>query len=101
MVARVWRGWTKPEDADEYASYVQAWSVGDTGYEAATGNRGAYVLQRADGERAEILILSLWESEEAIKGFLGSDVAAPILFPKDLEVLIDHDRTVVHYRVAE
>ncbi len=100
MIARVWRGWTTPEDANEYASYVRDWSASTSGYEAATGNRGAYVLQRAVGDRAEILVISFWDSEEEIRQLLGDDIAAPTLYDKDKELLVDYDRTVAHYHVA-
>jgi hypothetical protein len=99
VIARVWRGWTKPEHAQEYADYVHAWAAGPSGYRATPGNRGAWVLHRDDGERAEIVALSLWDSEEAIKSLIGDDITAPVFYAKDEQLLVARERTVTHYHV--
>ena len=43
MIARIWRGWTKREDAKAYAEYTRAHGL--VGYRQTPGNRGAYILQ--------------------------------------------------------
>ena len=101
MIARVWRGWTKSEDGDEYAEYVQEWSSSDSGYETAPGNRGAWILQREEGDRAEIMVVSLWDSEESIKALIGDDITVPLFYPRDEQLLVARERTVSHYLVVE
>jgi len=51
VIARVWRGVTRAEDAEEYARYVEA--SGLKAARAIPGNRGTLVLRRVDGDRAE------------------------------------------------
>jgi heme-degrading monooxygenase HmoA len=99
MIARTWRGWVRAEDTAAYVEYVQR--TGIEGYLATAGNRGAYVLSRPDGDRMEILTLSFWESEAAIKGFAGDDIAAAVFYPDDDQYLIDRELSVRHYQVAE
>jgi len=60
MIARIWRGAVRAEDADAYAAYVQR--TGIEGYQRTPGNRGAWLLRRVEAERAEIVTLSFWES---------------------------------------
>src|SRR5262249_18334566 len=60
MIARIWRGAVRADDAAAYASYVQ--ETGIAAYRETPGNRGAWVLWRVAGEHAEIITLSFWES---------------------------------------
>jgi heme-degrading monooxygenase HmoA len=99
MIARVWRGTTRAEDAEAYASYM-----GGTGGEALAamlGNQGVYMLRRIQGVTAEFVMISLWESEEAIRGFAGDDIDVAVLFPDDDRYLIDRELAVSHYEVVE
>ena len=99
MIARVWRGWTKPEDAAAYAEYVR--STGLAGYRQTPGNRGAYILQRDEGERTEIVTLSFWDSLEAVTGFAGDDVERAVFYPEDDRYLVARELTVTHFTVTE
>ena len=50
MIARIWRGAVRADDAAAYASYIQ--ETGIEGYKKTPGIRGAWALWRADGDRA-------------------------------------------------
>jgi heme-degrading monooxygenase HmoA len=99
MIARIWRGWTKRDDTAEYAEYIR--KTGLVGYRSTPGNRGAYILQRDEGERTEVITLSLWDSVEAVKGFAGDDVERAVFYPEDDRFLVERELTVRHYRVTE
>ena len=98
MIARIWRGAVRAEDAAAYAAYVQ--ETGIEGYQRTPGNRGAWALWRVDGDRAEIVTVSLWESRSAIEAFAGQDIEQAVFYPEDDRYLIDRDLTVRHYEVA-
>ena len=51
MIARIWRGAVRVDDAAAYARYIQ--ETGIEGYKNTPGNRGAWALWRADGDQAE------------------------------------------------
>jgi heme-degrading monooxygenase HmoA len=72
VIARIWRGWTKTADADEYVAYLQA--TGIPAYRATPGNRASYILRRTGGDRTEFVTLTFWTSLEAVKAFAGEDV---------------------------
>ena len=97
MIARTWRGWTNADDADRYAEYVD--ETGVQGLAGTDGNRGVYILRRIEGDRAEFVVLSLWDSLEAIKAFAGEDIQKAVFYPRDDDFLIDRERTCVHYDV--
>jgi len=63
MIARIWRGAVRAEDAAAYAEYVQR--TGIEGYKGTPGNRGAWLLSRTVGDRAEFITVSFWDSREA------------------------------------
>jgi heme-degrading monooxygenase HmoA len=99
VIARIWRGVVRREDADEYAEYIR--ETGFSAYAKTAGNRGSWMLRRDDGERTEFLTFSLWESYEAIRGFAGEDIETAVYYPKDDEFLIERDERVAHYEVAD
>jgi heme-degrading monooxygenase HmoA len=98
MIARIWRGAVRAADAAAYAAYVQ--ETGIAGYHRTPGNRGAWALWRVEGDRAEIVTVSLWESRPAIEAFAGQDIEQAVFYPEDDRYLIDRDLTVRHYEVA-
>jgi heme-degrading monooxygenase HmoA len=98
MIARIWRGTVRADDAAAYASYVQ--QTGIDGYRKTPGNRGAWVLWRAEGDRAEFVTLSFWESRRAIQGFAGEDIEKAVFYPEDDRFLVERDLTVGHYEIA-
>jgi hypothetical protein len=99
MIARIWRGATRAQDADAYAAYM-----GRTGGEALAGtpgSRGVYMLRRVEGDRAEWIMLSLWEDEGAVRVFAGEDISVAVFYPEDDRFLTERDLTVSHFEVVE
>jgi heme-degrading monooxygenase HmoA len=98
VIARLWRGWTGAEDADEYGRYLE--ESGMTAARSTSGNRGAYVLRRDDGERAEFLTVLLWESLDAVRAFAGEEITRARFFPEDDRFLVERETEVDHYDVV-
>jgi len=99
MIARVWRGATRAEDADAYASYMG--STGVEGLHGTPGNEGVFMLRRIEGDRAEFVMISLWSSEEAIRAFAGDDISVAVFYSDDERFLIEREMTVTHYDVVD
>ena len=98
MIARTWAGATRAADADAYLDYLHA--TGLAAYRATPGNRGVLTLRRIEGGRAEFLLLSLWDSEDAIRRFAGDDIGRAVFYPEDERFLVARDEHVNHYEVA-
>jgi heme-degrading monooxygenase HmoA len=98
MIARIWRGAVRAEDATAYAAYVQ--KTGIEGYQRMPGNRGAWLLWRAEGDHAEFITVSFWESRASIEAFAGQDIEKAVFYPDDERFLIERDLTAHHYEVA-
>jgi heme-degrading monooxygenase HmoA len=99
MIARVWRGVVRRADGDRYAAYMRATGVKE--YAETAGNRSVLMLRRDDGERSEFVMVTLWESWEAVRAFASDDVDRAVFYPEDDAFLIERDLTATHYQVAE
>jgi heme-degrading monooxygenase HmoA len=95
MIARAWRGATRAVDADDYLRCLRNTGLAD--YERARGNRGVLALRRLTGDRAEFLLISLWESDEAVRAFAGEEVERAVFYPEDDRFLIERGEEVAHY----
>jgi heme-degrading monooxygenase HmoA len=98
MIARTWRGATKAEDADAYLEYLHQTGLAE--YRKTEGNRGVLGLRRIVNDRAEFLLISLWDSKEAIRQFAGDDIEKAVFYPEDERFLVERDNHVSHYEVV-
>jgi heme-degrading monooxygenase HmoA len=98
MIARIWRGTTREEDAERYREYLDETGVKEA--RATPGNRGVLVMRRVEDGRAEFFFASFWESMEAIRGFAGDDVERAVYYPEDRRYLLELDPKVRHYEVV-
>jgi len=98
MIARTWSGRTKREHADAYLQVVR--ETGLTEICQTPGNRGAWLLRREDGNEAEFLLLSLWDSFDSIRAFAGCDAEKARYYPEDDRYLLKKAENVVHYEVV-
>ena len=97
MIARTWHGVTPAAKADDYLRLMLTVAVPD--YQAIPGNRGVYVLRRIEGETAHFLLLTLWDSAEALRQFAGMEMEAAKYYDFDSAYLLELERTVTHYDV--
>lgn len=98
MIARTWRGWTSAADADRYVDYLNETGVKE--YRGTPGNRGVLVLRRIADDRAEFLLVSLWDTMDAVRAFAGDDVAVAVFYPEDDAFLVDRERHADHFEVV-
>jgi heme-degrading monooxygenase HmoA len=97
LIARTWHGRVPAAKADAYHEYLLRTGVAD--YAKTAGNRGVYVLRRREGEVAHFLLITHWESVEAIKGFAGEDYELARYYPEDDDFLLERESFVTHYEV--
>jgi heme-degrading monooxygenase HmoA len=99
MIARTWRGWTAAADADEYVDYLH--ETGLKEYRETPGNRGAWILRRVDGERAEFVTLTFWDDMDAVRRFAGEEPERAVYYAEDERFLVDREDTVSHFELIE
>jgi hypothetical protein len=84
-IARIWRGRTTSERADEYEAYLYETGIKPL-IEKALGVQS--LREDRDGE-AEFITISYWESIEAMSRFAGPDPRRIHHLPRDKEFLIE------------
>ena len=99
MIARTWHGAVRAADAERYHAYLE--KTGLPEYRRTPGNRGVFVFRRVEGDVAHFLLLTLWESWEAIRAFAGDDPERARYYPADKEFLLELEPTVTHYDVLD
>jgi heme-degrading monooxygenase HmoA len=99
MIARVWHGWTKPEDADRYESHLRPELL--PGISKMKGFRGSYLLRRQAGEEVEFVTLLLCDSIEGIKALAGPDYENAVIPEERTKYLKRFDAKAAHYEVVE
>lgn len=99
MIARTWHGIVPASRADEYVEYLKKTGIPE--YKATPGNLGVFMLRRIEGDKAQFLLLTLWDSEEAIKRFAGSDMEKAKYYPADMDFLLELEPNVTHFEVIE
>lgn len=99
MIARLWHGVTEARSVDDYLAYLRKTGIPD--YAATPGNRGVSVLVRNENERAHFLLISYWESYDAIRRFAGDEIEMARYYPEDKQWLLELEPYVIHYDVAE
>jgi hypothetical protein len=98
MIARVWRGWTKPEDAEAYAGFLSA-ELFPAVAARVGGFRCGFVFRRRDGSDVEFLVMTVFESLDDVRRFAGDDVDVPVIEPEAARLLIRGDDRVEHFDV--
>jgi heme-degrading monooxygenase HmoA len=97
MIARTWHGRVPADKADAYYAYLRRTGLAD--YAATPGNRGVSVLRRTDGAVTHFLLLTLWDSIEAIQVFAGPEYELAQYYPEDDDYLLEREPFVTHYEV--
>lgn len=98
MIARMWRGAVRADDADAYLDYLDR--TGFTEYRATPGNRGLVALRQTQGDRCAYLLLTLWDSIDDVKAFAGDDFEKAVFYPEDDRFLVERDLTSSHFDVV-
>ena len=99
MIARIWHGWTKPEDANAYEKLLRDEIFPSIAAQNIQGYRGAELFIREDGDEVEFVTLLRFDSMDAVTKFSGPNASKPVIFPK-AEALITRMEQARQYRVA-
>lgn len=99
MIARVWHGRTRSENAEAYRQYVI--DVGIKDYTSTKGNLGVQIWQRNEGNITHIWTVSWWTNIESIKNFAGEEIEKAKYYEEDHKYLLEFEPTVFHYEAYD
>jgi heme-degrading monooxygenase HmoA len=98
MVARVWRGSTKPEHADAYESMLKPELL--PGISKAAGYKGSYLLRRAADDEVEFITMIVWESLDAVRAVAGPDIEKAVIPEERRQYLSRYDEKAAHFDIV-
>jgi heme-degrading monooxygenase HmoA len=99
MIARVWRGWTKVEDADAYEKLLREKVYPEL--HKINGYKGGYILRKDNEDEIEFVTVNLFESLDAVKAFAGPDYETPVFEPEARRLLSKVEPIARHYDVKK
>jgi hypothetical protein len=99
MIARIWHGAVPAAKGDEYLDRMRKVALPD--YKSTSGNRGAFCLQRVEGDAVHFEMLTFWEDIDAIKRFAGDEFQLAKYYDFDRSFLIELEPYVRHYTVYD
>ncbi len=97
MIARMWHGWTKPQNAEAYENLLRNEMF--PSMRRIQGFEGAYLLRRVAGNEVEFVTVTLFASLDAVRLFAGKDYETAVLHPQATGLLSRYDSKSVHYEI--
>lgn len=96
MITRNWTGVVKPERANDYISHLQ----NDTFKKLADikGFINASIQKREVTDGVEFLVVTQWETMEAVQQFAGLSADIAVVPPVAQDMMVRYDPVVRHYR---
>ena len=97
MIMRLWHGRTATGNFEAYTQFMRERAAPD--YALVEGNLGCYFSRRLDDEAAHFLLVTLWESIDAVRAFAGPDPEVAKYYPEDDDFLLEKELTSQLYEV--
>lgn len=89
------RGLAKKSFADAYVEHLKTETF--PAIRALAGFEGSAILKRDVPGGVEFLVITRWESLDAIRAFAGDQVEVAVVPAKVQAMMLEYDRTVAHY----
>jgi heme-degrading monooxygenase HmoA len=97
MIARHWRGWTEPQNADAYEVLLTRKVLPDL--KRIQGYCGGYVFRSDSAAESEFVVINLFDSLESVQAFAGTDYCTPVFEPEARVLLSRIEAVARHYEV--
>ncbi len=97
-IVRWWRASTTIANAPAYERLLREKVVPQL--KGIPGFLGITLLRRDRGNRAELQVLTRWNSVDAIRKFAGEDPERAVVEPEAQAVLLEFDSRVTHFDVV-
>ena len=98
MIARIWHGSTKPENADAYEAHLVPELL--PGLSEKPGFQRSYLLRRAVGDEVEFITIILFDSLDDVRAIAGQDYERAVIPADRVPLLSRYDAKAAHYEVV-
>ena len=102
MIARIWHGWTTPQNADKYENLLKEEVFSGIAKKKVSGYKGIQLFRRPlDNDEVEFVTIMRFDSWGAVKQFAGEDYERAYVPAAAREVLARFDERSRHYEIKE
>jgi heme-degrading monooxygenase HmoA len=98
MIARFWTAKVAKADVHIYADHLKSQVL--TTLRKVDGYIGTKLLERETSDGAEIVVITLWQSLDAIRKFAGPDLEKAVVSDDVVSLFLQYDQRVRHYKVV-
>ncbi len=99
MIARHWRGIAHTDQSEAYVEHLRTETF--PAIRRLPGFVTASILRRTVPAGVEFLVVTRWESLDAVRAFAGDDIEEAVVPEKAQAMMLDFDRFVRHFDVVE
>jgi heme-degrading monooxygenase HmoA len=99
MVARIWRGYTTPGNADAYEIFLKTEFLPAVEAKKIPGYRRFELMRKDSDDEISYITIMWFDSIEHIKNFAGSDYEQAVVHPKAQALLKRYDKTSAHFEI--
>jgi len=96
-IMRLWHGKVDIKKADEYEKFLIERAVPD--YTSVDGLLKLYFQRKNEDSIAPFLLITIWDSIEAIKKFAGPQPELAKYYPEDAYFLLEKEKYTSLYRI--
>lgn len=100
MITQVWRGWTTPANASLYQQFLLSEIFPCIVARNLAGYRGISLARRTVGDEVEFVILTWFDSLDALRAFAGEDYETAVMPSSARAMLKRFDRSSAHYETV-
>ena len=101
MIARIWHGWTTKANAEAYETLLRDGIFVGIQNRQLKGFKGIQVLRREDLEEVEFIVITRFETLDAVRNFAGENYEDCVVPPEARAILSRFDLKARHYEVRE
>jgi antibiotic biosynthesis monooxygenase (ABM) superfamily enzyme len=98
VIARIWHGWTSPDNADAYEEFLRKKMF--PSIHRVPGYIDADLLRRDAGDEIGFVTITRFESLESVRAFAGEDYEQAVVEPEARALLSRFDERYEHYVVV-
>lgn len=96
-IVRTWHGRTHLTDAGTYEAFMRERAAPD--YASVDGLKQLFFTRRDEGDISHFLLITIWDSIEAVKKFAGEDPSAAKYYPEDDKYLLEKEASSLNHRL--
>jgi heme-degrading monooxygenase HmoA len=98
MIARFWTAKIAQAHARIYTDHLRSQVLATL--RKIDGYIGTKLLEREISEGVEIVVITLWQSLDAVRAFAGPDLEKAVVSDDVVSLFLQYDQRVRHYKVV-